>query len=153
MTMSRMVKSGRLKVSGQCARSSRLSSVWRSTCSCSSIIRYPTSKFFDRSKSEIPVRHERLIAAALPEDGRSSGTTWWAYCEHKFFHRFKGGLRDNRPLVHWNGTTNEYAKQNRDPDLAHTTEDLVPVDLREKLLSQRVEGCGCREIRQRASSS
>lgn len=108
----------------------------------------PSRKELDRSRSLIPERHERLLQAALPVAHTSTSTTWWAYCEHRFFHRFMGSIRDGRPLVHWNGTTNPHAKQNRDPtEYAPTVESDVPSDLRERLRLLRVEGCGCREVR------
>ena len=107
----------------------------------------PNSPGFDPSKSKIPERHGRLLRAALPVDGTSTSSVWWACCEHRFFHRFQGSLMDGRPRVHWNATTNQNAKQNRDPDYASTTEEFVPLKLRGDLRPQLVvEGCGCREI-------
>ena len=73
------------------------------------------------------------------------------YCtprqDRGFFHRFQGTLRQGRPLVHWNGTTNPLAKQNRTPGYSATNDAHIPHEVRPKLIRQRVEGCGCRERR------
>ena len=103
----------------------------------------PTSPKYQSQKSLLPRRPERLLAAALPADGQSAGTTWWAYCEHKFFHRFQGSVRDGRPWVHWNGTTNPMAKQNSSVKFAPTLlEGAFVVDLDRGVVRQHGDADG-----------
>lgn len=93
------------------------------------------------SKSEIPRNAERLLRRAVAVEGK---LCFWAYCEHRFYHRFEGSPQAGWPLVHWNGTTDERAFGNRQPG-GGLTEQHVPAAVRERL--QRLEptrGCGCR---------
>lgn len=107
----------------------------------------PSSPKYLPQKSLLPQRPERLLAAALPAEGQSANTTWWAYCEHKFFHRFQGSAFDNRPVVHWNGTTNPLAKQNCNVKFTPTLDSHVDATLRKQLMALGpVQGCGCREL-------
>jgi len=87
------------------------------------------------SKSQLPRRPRRLLESALPEPGG----TWWAFCEHRFYHRFQGRGAGPGPTVHWNGTTNPRARQ-------VTREEDVPIALRKALSARPVDQCGCREI-------
>jgi hypothetical protein len=97
----------------------------------------PQRSEYVHGKSHIPLRAERILQHALPTD--DSRTTWWARCEHDFYHRFKGFRGPKDVVVHWNGTTNPRATQ---PSLATD----VPGPLRTRLsLLEPVRGCGCRE--------
>ena len=93
------------------------------------------------AKSEIPRNAERLLRRAVPVEGK---LCFWAYCEHRFYHRFEGSPQNGWPLVHWNGTTDERAFGNRQPG-GGLTEQHVPAAVRERL--QRLgptRDCGCR---------
>ena len=95
------------------------------------------SREFVKTKSIIPRHPDRLLRRAVPEAGR---TTWWALCEHGFYHRFQGAHSAHRWQVHWNGTTNPRATQ-------PSREEIVPVELRRRLQALTpTRGCGCREV-------
>lgn len=100
----------------------------------------PSSPRRDPSKSLMPEYAERLLENGV----HAGGDTWWALCEHDFFHRFQpsgGAPVQGRRLVHWNGTTNPKATDPR------TREEHVSVELRSKLREEgAVSGCGCREV-------
>jgi len=97
----------------------------------------PDSSARDPAKSLLPVSASRMLISALPEDqGR---TTWWAYCEHRFFHRFAGSRSGIDIKVHWNGTTNPNAKQT-------TAMTSVPSWIMPALKPFVVLNCGCREL-------
>ena len=97
----------------------------------------PGNAAYKRGKAHLPANAERVLSYAVQSPGRPG--TWWALCEHGFFHRFAGATRGLRPLVHWNGTTNPRASQ-------VTPENEVPTGLRAHLESlEPARDCGCRE--------
>lgn len=98
----------------------------------------PDSPKYDHQKSHLPRNAAHVLRHAVSADG--SHGTWWAKCEHGFFHRFDGALKGARWVVHWNGTTNPNARR-------VTREEDVPGDLRKRLEGLKpVEDCGCREL-------
>lgn len=101
---------------------------------------------YDPQKSHIPRYAEHLLREAIPETG---GTTFWARCGCKFYHRFQGTAQGEWIMVHWNGTTNENATGNRERKFP-TRENDIPDDIRRQLLSRPpVDNCGCREKKHR----
>lgn len=106
----------------------------------------PDRSTYVSGKAHIPRHARRILRHALPETKPCSAcTTWWAYCEHEFYHRFQGPIRDCWPLVHWNGTTNPRSTGNRD-DSARTSARYVPMELRKRLVARPAKDCGCREV-------
>ncbi|MRG91323.1 hypothetical protein [Polyangium spumosum] len=98
---------------------------------------------FRGKKSEIPRNAVRLLRHAIRDE--RGGATWWALCEHKFFHRFQGSTNiDGWPLVHWNGTTDERAYGNKVPEERTTVQDIPPKVRAELETRGPVDGCGCR---------
>jgi hypothetical protein len=95
---------------------------------------------YQPGKSHIPSNALRILSAALPENR----TTWWACCEHRFFHRYAGREVNEWPLVHWNGTTNPDATGNK--NAVRTTVELVPISIRRILEKFPVDNCGCKEL-------
>lgn len=98
---------------------------------------------FKEQKSVIPRNAEQMLRYALPVEGQSG--TWWALCEHGFFHRYQGGKNNEWHVLHWNGTTDEAAIGNRSSGERTRKED-VPMNLRKTLESsrdRRFRGCGC----------
>jgi hypothetical protein len=105
----------------------------------------PQRPQYDAGKSQIPEKAERLLRHAVKHE-HDGTTAWWTRCEHGFYHRFQGPLRNNWPVVHWNGTTNPNAMGNRGKG-QDFTESKVPPAVRARLaLLERVSDCGCREV-------
>jgi hypothetical protein len=96
----------------------------------------PGSANYIVGKSHIPFGAPVLLRRALcrPDDPY----TWWAYCHHRFFHRFSGSEVAGAMQVHWNGTT--------DPRAVDVTAiERVPKEIRVQLTALGPElGCGCR---------
>jgi hypothetical protein len=98
----------------------------------------PGSPHYVAGKSHLPRNARRVLDHAIPVPGHED--TWWARCEHEFFHRFSGALRGARHVVHWNATTNTNASQ-------ATREDDVPGVVRRRLEELRpARDCGCVEL-------
>ncbi|WP_434043939.1 MULTISPECIES: hypothetical protein [Sorangium] len=107
----------------------------------------PTSPEFIKyknEKSQMPVHAERILRHAVPADGSPGCSTWWACCEHGFFHRYDGNDEGGLVNVHWNGTTNPNATGNRRAIRKATT---APTNVKDRLSAMpRVADCGCREV-------
>jgi hypothetical protein len=98
----------------------------------------PSSAHYVAGKSRLPRNARRVLDQAIPSAGQAG--TWWAKCEHGFFHRFSGSVRGHRYVVHWNATTNTNAAQ-------PTREDDVPSAVRKRLDGLGpVRDCGCVEL-------
>lgn len=98
----------------------------------------PDSLNYVQGKSHLPRAAEQLLRHSVPSD--ASKTTWWARCEHEFFHRFQGTPQGQRLRVHWNGTTNPKARET-------TQESVIPIDVRNRLRQMEpARNCGCREL-------
>jgi len=96
----------------------------------------PTNSQYDPTRAQIPRNARRLLRHAVPE----AETTWWAFCEHRFFHRFSGSVVATGTQVHWNGTTNPRATRS-------TALHDVPSAIRRQLLGlEPAQDCGCREL-------
>jgi hypothetical protein len=103
----------------------------------------PEHAKYKNEKSKIPEQASRILRHAVPEDGQ---TTWWARCEHGFYHRFQGSERNGWVCVHWNGTTNPNATGNLDRRTATTEHDVTP-NVKERLAKMPpVSDCGCRDV-------
>jgi hypothetical protein len=98
----------------------------------------PRTPKYQAGKSHIPEEALRLLNRSVPSGADLS--TWWAYCSHRFFHRFAGSVQGGRMTVHWNGTTNPRATD-------VTPVEHVPADVREELVALGpTPRCGCREL-------
>jgi hypothetical protein len=101
----------------------------------------PRRKTFVKTKSHLPGNAEHVLQHAIPEP--TDVRTWWARCEHRFFHRFSGSKRDGWIVVHWNGTTNPNATE-------VTSEDDIPKVVRSELERSPVaEDCRCAQVGRR----
>ncbi|GMT96028.1 hypothetical protein KH5H1_01470 [Corallococcus caeni] len=99
----------------------------------------PTHRNYNNEKSHIPIFASTILQYGIPAN--QNGSTWWALCEHGFFHRFQGSSQGNQMTVHWNGTTNPKATR---PSLL----EEVPSNIRSKLRNlSPARNCGCRELR------
>jgi hypothetical protein len=98
----------------------------------------PTSSKYVQGKAHLPENADRLLEHAVPT-GRTLAT-WWAYCEHGFYHRFSGSRVRQRLRVHWNATTN--------PDATQVTRvEHVPGVVKARLaLLVPTTDCECREV-------
>lgn len=95
----------------------------------------PSSNKYINGKSHIPKKAFEILRKAKPENE----TTWWAKCEHGFFHRFQGSTVKSIASVHWNGTTNPNASQT-------IVESTVPAELKTLLRDLVCYDCECREL-------
>lgn len=96
----------------------------------------PESPKYIVGKSHIPFGAPILLRSALRRS--CDPCTWWAYCHHRFFHRFSGSEIAGVIEVHWNGTTDVRA-------IDVTPIEQVPKEIRGQLMELGPTlGCRCR---------